>query len=374
MRGFDLFDNRLEFFADGTIDLVVLVDALDRQVGRHLEHFEAVDVAEFLRFRRRSTGHPGQLVVHAEIVLEGDRGECLVLGLDLHLLLGFECLVLPFGVAAARHHATGKLVDDDDLAVSHDIVLVAREQFVGLERVVDVVNDRHVLDVVERLAFQQARLTQHVFEFLGAVLREVGRALLFVDLVVFRRQARNELVDGVVEVGTVVKRPGDDERRACFVHQNRVHFVDDREEVAALHHLGAFVLHVVAQIIEAELVVRRIGDVAGIGVAALLVGEAVDDNACGHAEEAVDAAHHAGVALGEVIVDGDHVHTLAGERVEIDGKGGDERLAFAGLHFRDGALVQDHAANQLDVEGAQPEDAARSLAHDCKGRHENVVQ
>lgn len=125
MGGFDLVDDRLEFFADGAIDLVVLVDALDRQVGRHLENFEAVDVAEFLRFRRCRTGHARKFVVHAEIVLEGDRGERLVLGLDLHLFLGFERLVLAFGIAAAGHHASGKLVDDDDLAVAYDIVLVA---------------------------------------------------------------------------------------------------------------------------------------------------------------------------------------------------------------------------------------------------------
>jgi hypothetical protein len=40
---------------------------------------------------------------------------------------------------------------------------------------------------------------------------------------------------------------------------------------AALHHLGAVVFHVVAQIVEAEFVVGGVGDVAGIGLAALVV-------------------------------------------------------------------------------------------------------
>jgi hypothetical protein len=61
------------------------------------------------------TGHAGQLVVEAEIVLEGDRGQGLVFRLDAHVLLGFQRLVLAFGVAPARHHAAGELVDDDDL-------------------------------------------------------------------------------------------------------------------------------------------------------------------------------------------------------------------------------------------------------------------
>ncbi len=94
----------------------------------------------------------------------------------------------------------------------------------------------------------------------------------------------------------------------------------------------------------------------------------------GQAEEAVDAAHGGGVALGQVVVDGDDVHALAGKRVEIDGQGRDERLAFAGLHFGDGALMQDHAADQLHVEGAQAEDAAGRLADNGKSRYQQIVE
>ena len=48
-----------------------------------------------------------------------------------------------------------------------------------------------------------------------------------------------------------------------------------------------------------------------------IVGE---DDADLEAEEAVDLAHPLGVALGEVVVDGDEVHALAGERVEVGGQ------------------------------------------------------
>jgi hypothetical protein len=41
-------------------------------------------------------------------------------------------------------------------AVLDDVVLVALEQLVRAQRLVDVVDDRDVLDVVERLALQQA--------------------------------------------------------------------------------------------------------------------------------------------------------------------------------------------------------------------------
>ena len=118
-------DDRLVLLLDGPVDLVVLVDAADRQVGRDLDDFEPVDVAEFLGLGRGRAGHAGQLVVQAEIVLEGDRGQRLVLRLDRHVFLGLERLVQAFGIAAARHHAAGELVDDDDFVVADDVVLVA---------------------------------------------------------------------------------------------------------------------------------------------------------------------------------------------------------------------------------------------------------
>ena len=100
------------------------------------------------------------------------------------MLLGFQRLVQAFRIAAARHHAAGELVDDDDLAVADDVVLVLLEQPVRLQRVVDVVDDGDVLDVVERLALQVAGRAQQVLQLLGALLGEDRGALLLVDLVV----------------------------------------------------------------------------------------------------------------------------------------------------------------------------------------------
>ena len=251
------------------------------------------------------------------------------------MLLGLERLVQALGVAPSRHHAAGELVDDDHLAVPDDVVLVALEQPVGAERLLDVVDDGDVLDVVERVALEQAGLGEDALELLVAGLGEGGGALLLVDLVVVLVELRDERVDGVVELGAVVERAGDDQRRARLVDQDRVDLVDDGVVVPALDHGAELVLHVVAQIVEAVLVVGAVGDVAGIGLAALVVVEAVDDDADRHAEELVDLAHPLGVAAGEVVVDGDDVDALAGERVEIDGKRGDERLAFAGLHLGD---------------------------------------
>ena len=370
----DQREDRAVLLLGGAIDLVVVVEPRQRHVGRNLQHLEIVDVPELVGLGERRAGHAGELLVHAEVVLERDRGERLVLRLHRLVLLRLERLVKAFGIAPARHHAAGELVDDDDLAVAHDVVLVALEQLVGAQRLVDVVDRRHVLDVVERVGLEDARLLEHLLHLLHAGFGQGDGALLLVDLVVRLVEPRNVGVDGVVELGAVVERPGDDQRRARLVDQDRVDLVDDREDVAALDHVLEPVLHVVAQIVEAELVVGAVGDVAGIGLLALLVVEPVDDDADGEAEELVDLAHPFGVAAGEVVVDGDDVDAAAGERIEIDGKRRDQRLAFAGLHLGDAAFVQDHAADQLDVEMALPERALGRFAHGREGRHQNVVE
>ena len=74
-------------------------------------------------------------------------------------------------------------------------------------------------------------------------------------------QLRDDAVDAVVLVGGFFAGAADDERRARFVDQDRVHFVHDAEVVPALHAVVQVELHVVAQVVEAEFVVGAVGDV-----------------------------------------------------------------------------------------------------------------
>ena len=63
------------------------------------------------------------------------------------------------------------------------------------------------------------------------------------------------------------------------------------------------------------------------------------DYANGEAEEPVQRPHPIGVPLGEVVVDRDDMHAFAGQRVEVDGERGHQRLALPGLHLRDKSVV-----------------------------------
>ena len=153
-------------------------------------------------------------------------------------------------------------------------------------------------------------MLERVLDPADALVGRHDRALRLVDLVVaLALQALHDARELVVEVGGVGDLTGDDERRARLVDEDRVDLVDDREVVAALGLLFARVAHVVAQVVEAELVVRAVGDVGAV-LHALHVGRVVvgEHDADLEAEEAVDLAHPLRVAAGEVVVGGDEVH------------------------------------------------------------------
>jgi hypothetical protein len=236
-------------------------------------------------------------------------------------------------------------------------------------RLVEVVDAEHLLDLENALVGEHRRAGFLVEPIVAGLLDPLGGLALgaLVEL-------RNHPVHHRVEVGVLLRSSGDDERRPRFVDQDGVDLVDDRVGEVPLHAVVEGQLHVVAQVVEAQLVVGRVGDVRPVGLHPLLIGEVVDDDAYGEPEEAVDLAHPLRVAAREVVVHGDDVDALARKRVQIAGQRGDEGLALAGLHLGDGAAMQDDAADQLDVVMALAQRALGSLAHRREGLGEQVVE
>ncbi len=365
----EVVDDGRELLFGRREDEVVLVLADHRRVGGDLHHVEAVDLAELVFFGLGRAGHPGQHVVHAEVVLQRDGGEGLVLLADRHLLLGLDSLVEALGVATPIEDAAGELVDDEHLAVLHhvfDVLVVERFGAQGLDEVVDQPAVGVFVEVVD---------VEGALDLGHAALGDGHGALLLVDLVVFDGvQARHDARKLTIGIGGRLGSAADDERRARFVDEDGVDFVDDAEVMAALHHVLAPHRHVVAQVVEAELGVGAVGDVGVVLRAALLRRHVGLDDADLQAEEAVDLAHPLGVALGQVVVDGDEMGAVAGHRVEVHGHGGHERLALAGLHLGDVAVVKHDAAQHLDVEGPHVERPFGRLAGDGEGLVEQLVE
>ena len=88
----------------------------------------------------------------------------------------------------------------------------------------------------------------------------------------------------------------------------------------------------------------------------------------------MDAAHPFGVASCQVVVDGDDVHAIAAECVEIHGEGRDQCLSLAGLHLGHPTEVERRAAHELHVVVALADLAQRCLADHGEGLDEQVVE
>ena len=461
-QGVDLLDHRIVFLPLGLEDHVLVVLAHHRTVGGDHHHVQLVDVPQFLRFRLGRTGHTGQLVVHAEVVLQGHRRIGLRGRFHLHLLLALDGLVQSIAVAAPFEDTAGLLVHDLHLAVHHHVLhvvlvegvsadqLVHRVDALALDREIaqqfilafglllgaraalldvgdaaahvghdeeggvvhitaDQVNPflgeldamlllvdgevqlgihlRHVLALVlqvEVLRLLQVRAHAVLAEELdqGTVLRQCavgtqqGHAA-FLQLVLARRstvgqpfqvllrfgqQLGHQLALCVVEAlhtGLVLVElvhlalrcgAADDERCTRIVHEHAVHLIHDGEVVLALHEGRGGMRHVVAQVVEAEFVVGAVGDIGHVGVAAIgAVGLVLVDAVHPHAVELVQGSHPFCIALGQVIVHGNHVYTATGQGVEEDGQGAHQGLALTGAHLGDLPRVQGHTTDQLHI-------------------------
>ena len=331
----DILDDRVPLRVLALVDQVLLVVADHLAVRGDLGHVEVVDRLELGELRLRRTGHAGELVVHLEVVLDRDRREGLVLLLDADALLRLDRLVQALRVAPALEHAAGELVDDLHLAVRHDVLDVALVVLLRAERVLQVMDERRVDVLVEVVD------AERLLDLRDARLGDGDRLLRLVDLVVLvAPQARHEPGERLVPLRAVGHHAADDQRRPGLVDQDRVDLVHDRVGVTALHHVLGAHRHVVAEVVEPELVVRPVRDVGRVRGPALGRRHLRLDQPDRDAERAVDRPHPLGVALGEVVVHGDDVDALSGERVQVDGQRRGEGLALTGLHLGDLALVQ----------------------------------
>ncbi len=281
-------------------DVVVLVEPGDGLVRRDLDDVQVVDLDELLLLGLRRPGHPGELLVEAEVVLDRDRRERDVLLADPDALLRLDRLVEALAPAAALHDPARELVDDLDLALLHDVVDVALVQRLRLERlhevvdeddvarVVEVVDPERALDLLDRGLRGRDRLELLVVEEVGARELRLVEALRGLARRGRAVEALGHAGELVVGLGRGLRLARDDERRPRLVDEDRVDLVHDRVGVAALDDVVERDGHVVAQVVEAELGVRPVRDVAAVGLAPLRERHEVLDVADRAAEQLVD--------------------------------------------------------------------------------------
>ena len=160
-----------------------------RPVGGQDEDVQFIDFLKLFGFCRRRTGHPGQLFVHPEIVLQGDRGIGNVFLADLDAFFGLHGLVQAVRPAAPGHGAPGELVHDDHALALDDVVAVSLHDVLGLERLFEVVEQlgllgRHLFGVFGI----KERLPKQLLDVVIAGIGQRDAPRSHVDLVILGRQ------------------------------------------------------------------------------------------------------------------------------------------------------------------------------------------
>ena len=243
--------------------------------------------------------------------------------------------------------------------VADDVVHVAVQQDVGVQR--DVHLGQRGADVLLRV---QVDAAEFGFDLLRAGLGEVNVAAVRVGVVVVAGDQFAYQPDDFELRGLPVRGAREHERDQRLVDEHRIGLVDQRHVGVRRHQVVDVGDELVAQHVEPDLVDRGVGDVALVGGAALVGGRVRGDPADGQPHRFQQRAHPFGVALGQVVVDGDDVHVPAGERVTGGRDRAGQRLALAGGHLDDVACQHPQRAEQLDVERTQPGRAFGGLAGD----------
>ena len=146
----------------------------------------------------------------------------------------------------------------------------------------------------------------------------------------------------------VMSQARNDQRGSGFVDQNVVDFVDNRVGQLTLHLLFCVHLHVVAQVIETEFIVRAVGDVAGVcGLAIFGRHIGLDGTDC-QTQTHVQRTHPFHVALSQIVIHRDDVDG-PGKCVQERWQRSDQRLPFTRCHFGDHPLMKDVTTDHLNV-------------------------
>ena len=113
----------------------------------------------------------------------------------MHTFLGLNRLVQPVRPAPPVHHSPGELINDDHLVFLDDVIDVALEHHVGLQALVQVMDNLRVLNVIEVRSDQQSGFFQLPLGPFHPIFGQGDVLGLLVLLIMLFRQAFDHLID-----------------------------------------------------------------------------------------------------------------------------------------------------------------------------------
>ena len=132
--GFSYLSNRVTiFFPTCFKNNIIFIDTNTGAMGWDGYHRQTINFVELSSFRFRCTSHTRQLLIHPEIVLNGDGCVCFIFFFESDAFFGFHRLVESITPAAAGHNTSGVFIDDHDLVFLNYIMAVFFVECEGLE-------------------------------------------------------------------------------------------------------------------------------------------------------------------------------------------------------------------------------------------------
>ena len=383
MDGLDVLDDGRPPRLRGGIYMVGPASPDEAPVRRHTNDGEPVDRPELTADLTSGSRHAGEPDVPPEESLVAHPRPRRLPARERTTFLGLEELVQAVLPGAVGHDAPRVFVDDLHFPVGHEVVPVAVEEMLGDERLA------HELFASLASREHAAERAGKIFEaHLSCIGDADGPVAAIDDEVGAGAELSRERQGGLVQpsLRRLVDSPRDDERRARLVHQHAVGLIDEAVGEPAQQKLPRACLlarealelqldaariapedETIPEIVEDDLLVRAIGDVARVRCAPRLGVHAVRDRSDGEPQRPVDRSHPVCVALDEIIVDGDDVHRHSGQRHRAGRQGSRQRLAFAGLHLGDDTGQEDPATDELNVEVPQAQRLGGRFSDHRKG-------
>ena len=305
-------------------------------MGRNQHDLQAVYVMQLSGFGVGGARHPGQTLIHAEIILKGDGGHGLVFTLDGDSLLGFNRLMQTVRPAPPRHCAPGKLINNDNFALLDDVVHVFLEKRVSAQSRADVMQQVDVGRIVKAAArLQKAGLSQYLFAGVMPLFGQINllallvhRVVAILPILIRGLKLLDILIDRLIDLWIALAGAGNNQGCARLINQDGVHLINQPIAVAALNFVFPGQSHVVAQIVKAELVVGAVCDISLISGLPLLRFLLADDNADAETQGPVNGSHPFGIPPSQVIIHRYDVDGPTGQGVQVGGQSGHQGFSL----------------------------------------------
>ena len=209
----NILHHGVKFAGLGAVNNIRLIQTLNRLVGGDLHHIQAVNGLKLIFLCHSRTGHAGNLLVHTEVILQGNAGQRLALIFNNHIFFGFNSLVQTVAVAAAVHQAAGEFVNNNHLAVFHHVIPVTLKQKFCFQSLLYIMVNFRVGVIVK------VGNAQQVLSFGHAIRGQHNRASLFVNgKILVAPHTGGDFSHLIVALGGLFRLAADNQRGAGFIN------------------------------------------------------------------------------------------------------------------------------------------------------------